>query len=378
MNNDLKRVNSILDETIDAVSEGRDEVFKISESSRLELYHMESELAKTKNLIKHIITEVDKLEKKEKATRNLYMAMSKDNSMVSKREVETVFNEVNRVQSELSQNRMLEKKLITKRTSLEFHIRHAKEVLIRTETLTNRMGTALDYLSGDLLEEIKEAKISKTMGIEILRAQEEERKRISREIHDGPAQKIASFIMKVDYCEKVLETDKELAKKELAELKTDIRDGVRDIRRIIFDLMPMSLEDLGLIPTLSHYIEELNKKIETEIGFKYNKNDDVKVSNVLRLSAFRVVQEALNNVVKHSKATKAEVLINISNTNLAIVVQDNGIGINKENQDAEYNTKSGFGLYGIKERVRLLGGNYNLKSISDGVEGCILEVEFPL
>ncbi len=372
-----KKIDIVLDETINAVSEGRKEVFKLYESSRMELYHMELELAKTKNLIKRIITEIDELEKMEKSSRKLYIAISKEPEKFEKSEINRVFDDVNKYQRELSQNRALEKTLLIKRTSLEFHIKSLKGILSRTESLTSKMGTALDYLSGDLLKEINDAKISKTLGLEILRAQEEERRRISREIHDGPAQRIASLVMQVDYCNKFIDTDSAVAKEELDKLKNSIRDGVRDIRRIIFDLMPMSLEDLGLIPTLAHYVDQLTKTTDIAIEFDYQKNDEIKVPNVVKLSAFRIIQEALNNVIKHSNADTAEVVVNIGDDGIEITVIDNGVGIDWSLK-SELKTDSGFGLYGIRERVRLLGGELDILSNKGNISGCKIVAKLPL
>ncbi len=378
MKQDLKKVDSILDETIEAVSEGRDEIFKISESYRMELYQKETELDKTKKLIKHIISEIDELEKSEKIARNLYMAVSKEPDNFKREEIEDVFAKVNHYQTELSKNRMLEKDLISKRTTLEFQIKNARDVIKRTEALTHKMGSALDYLSGTLMKELKDANINRNMGVEVIKAQEQERKRISREIHDGPAQQIASLAMTVDFCEKLIEKDAERAKNELSELKRLIRDSVKDIRRIIFDLMPMSLEDLGLIPTVAHYISNLNNRVGMEVNFTYNKATIVNIPNVVRLSSFRIIQESLNNSLKHSQASRVDVHIEVDKDKLEIIVKDDGVGFSKSSLESDFNSESGFGLYGIKERVRLLDGKQQIYSIDEGIDGCKIKVELPL
>lgn len=377
MSSEMERVDGILGKTIDVMQEGRDEVFKVSENSRLEMLHREAELMKTQNLIKFVISEISELEQSEKSSRNLYLAMSKEDSKFSADELNELFHETEKMSYSLREKRELEKNLIMKRTTLEFHLKNAKELLKRAENITNKMGLALDYLTGSLLDELEEAKISRNLGIQIIKVQEDERKRISREIHDGPAQFMANVVMKADLCEKLLDKDVERAKRELGSLKNQVRDSIGDIRRIIFDLMPMSLEDLGLIPTLTHYIEELKKNTKIDVDFVYKNEPLVKLTNIVALSVFRVVQEGLNNVLKHSEAKSVLVDLSIGSKELNLRIQDDGMGIGNNKQDG-VGLENGFGIFGMRERVRLLNGKFSIVSNEKGVDGTKLSVKIPL
>ncbi len=377
MNKELERVDSILSKTIDVMEEGRDEVFVISENSRIDLMHREAELLKTQNLITFVIEEINQLETAEKESRILYNALTKDDSNVSSIEISKAQAEAEKLLSTLKDKRQLEKTLIMRRTTLEFHIKNAKDVLQHAESLTNKMGAALEYLTGSLLEEIAEAKISRNLGMQIIRVQEEERKRISREIHDGPAQFMANVVMKADLCEKLLNKDPGRTRRELGDLKKQVRNSIGDIRRIIFDLMPMSIEDLGLIPTSLHYIEGLKKKHRINISFSYNKGSKISISNLVSLSVFRIIQESLNNVIKHAEANKVDVDLNIDANELYLKIRDDGKGfVNRDR--GSFNINSGFGIFGMKERVRLLDGEFKIMSTEDGIDGCEINVKIPL
>lgn len=377
MNRELKKVDSILEKTINVVEEGRDEIFKISENSRIELMHRKAELLKTQNLITFLITEIDELEQSEKESRTMYNAFLKNPENFSNDEINESQKKTELLLMELKNKKKLEKDLIARRTTLEFYIKNAKEVLQRTESLTNKMSTALEYLTGSLLEEIAEAQISRNLGMQIIKIQEEERNRISREIHDGPAQFMANVVMKADLCEKLLDIDIDRTRRELLDLKKHVRNSIGDIRRIIFDLMPMSLEDLGLIPTATHYIEELKKKNRIKINFVHNKVPTINVDKLVSLSAFRIIQESLNNIIKHSKASNVDIELSIEKKELILTVKDDGKGF-KESERNKFNTDSGFGIFGMKERIRLLNGDFSLKSTEDGINGCEIRVKIPL
>src|SRR5690606_15297747 len=141
----------------------------------------------------------------------------------------------------------------------------------KAENLTTQMSVVLGYLTGDIRQVgrlLEDTEYKHKMGLKILHAQEEERKRVAREIHDGPAQSMANAILRAEIAEKVLlQEGVERAKDELKELKASIRDSLADVRRIIFDLRPMALDDLGLVPTVQKYIDGLTKKITTQIQF---------------------------------------------------------------------------------------------------------------
>ena len=210
----------------------------------------------------------------------------------------------------------------------------------------------------------------------IILAQEEERKRISREIHDGPAQTLASLTMRIDYCldheglpEKLL--------LELQELKQSVIRSLKDIRRFIFDLRPMALDDLGLIPTIEQFISGFKQRTGVPVYVDID-GDRLSLSPEKELAVFRVIQEASNNAVKHAAPTSVYVFLKFGDAakKLSVVIKDNGKGFKVEEIRKNYGSLKKLGLLSMEERVRLSGGEIDF--VSELGEGTIVSFWVPL
>lgn len=360
-----QRINEILDKTITAIESGKKEIFEIAENTRTECERLNMQLDEIKNETKKLIKEVDRLQIKERKSRNKLAEVSKNFEKYTEEDIRRAYQIANNFRIELIMKRKEEKDLILRRNELERRIKLSQDTLERAERLVSQVGVALEYLSGDLdkvVEKVDDLNKKQLLGIKIIKAQEEERQRVAREIHDGPAQSLANVILKTEICEKMFNIDKAKAINELKELKDIVRGSLKDVRKIIYDLRPMSLDDLGLIPTIQRYGQIFYE--ETGIEVKVNLLDmESELNSYIQLAVFRIIQEALNNVKKHSKATRVLILIEVTREKLNLIIKDNGVGfdvdsLNKSNEDIN----SGFGLMGIKERAMLLDGMLEIKS----------------
>lgn len=210
----------------------------------------------------------------------------------------------------------------------------------------------------------------------IIMAQEEERKRISREIHDGPAQTLASLIMRIDYC---LEQQclSPTVSQELIELKESVIRSLKDIRRYIFDLRPMALDDLGLIPTLEQFISGFKGRTGVPVYVDVE-GDRTFVGGDRELAVFRVIQEAANNAVKHADPSSVHIFLKFDERKkrLAVVIKDDGRGFNFEEIKKNYGALKKLGLISMEERIRLTGGEFTL--VSDSGSGTVVSFWVPL
>ena len=196
---------------------------------------------------------------------------------------------------------------------------------------------------------------------EITKAQEEERKRIARELHDSSAQNLIALLHQLD---NLLTAKTKLPVKEAKALwgfYEQIRDTLQEVRRFSRDLRPSILDDLGLLPALEWVTEDLKNTYWVEA--------DLKVLGVERrlfpeteLLLFRIVQEALRNIAKHAKATKAEVEIKFDENKITITVGDDGKGFEPPENLGALTPAGKLGLAGMQERVQLLGGSVRLES----------------
>lgn len=197
----------------------------------------------------------------------------------------------------------------------------------------------------------------------ILRAHEEERKRIAREIHDGPAQSIVNLSLKLELCKKYLQIKNlEKLSDELISLSSSIKSVTKEIRTIIYDLKPSYLED-GLIKALENHFSIFSENTNINVAFSIS-GDDGKIEYYMTSTIYRIVQEAFTNIYKHAEATKVNVRLEIDENSLFLTIVDNGKGFDVSALEKKNNRRleSGFGLEGIKERLELISGNIAIKS----------------
>lgn len=210
----------------------------------------------------------------------------------------------------------------------------------------------------------------------IIMAQEEERRRISREIHDGPAQTLASLTMRIDYC---IEQDGIPVNviEELQELKSSIGKSLKDIRRFIFDLRPMALDDLGLIPTLEQFITGFKRRTGIPVHVAVT-GDRISLSPDKELTIFRVIQEATNNAAKHATPHSINIFLSFTTDKkrLSIVVKDDGIGFDVVSTQKAYGTLKKLGLLSMEERVRLADGEIEI--VSENNAGTVVSFWIPI
>lgn len=210
----------------------------------------------------------------------------------------------------------------------------------------------------------------------IILAQEEERKRISREIHDGPAQTLASLTMRIDYCLEQSELPDSLVE-ELRELKESVIRSLKDIRRFIFDLRPMALDDLGLIPTLEQFISGFKNRTGIPVYIDTS-GERAFLGGEKELAVFRVIQEATNNALRHSNPNAVHIFLNFEakKQRLSVVIKDDGSGFDVVETRKIYANLKKLGLISMEERIRLSGGEFSI--VSDSGTGTVVSFWVPL
>lgn len=196
-------------------------------------------------------------------------------------------------------------------------------------------------------------------GLGSLEAQEIERQRIARDLHDSTVQNLTSLVHKSELCIKLIDIDVIRAKLELNSMSSTLKMVINDMRGIIYNLKPMTLDDLGLTITIQRYANRVTNL--NNILVKVTANEETtEILSVIKLTLFRIIQEACNNIIKHAKANLINIDINYEEHKINVVVKDNGIGFNMDNLNTEQS--SSFGLSIMKERISLLSGSLDIKS----------------
>lgn len=250
-----------------------------------------------------------------------------------------------------------------KKQELEISLLNFRETAEKAENMVSQVGVVKDFIRGNLRDinvQLEGLKQRQQLGLQIIKAQEEERKRLSREIHDGPAQSLANVVLRMEFCEKLMDVEPDKVRDELRELKKIVKNNLQDVRKIIFDLRPMALDDLGVVPALKRYIEDFRDKNNINILTSF-RGRETRFEPGLEIALFRLIQEALNNVVKHARASEVKVSIDVNDTLVKAVVEDNGVGFIMAKALNNY-TGTKFGLISMKERTDLLGGNMNIET----------------
>lgn len=200
---------------------------------------------------------------------------------------------------------------------------------------------------------------SQMAGIEmIVTAQEAERQRLSRQMHDGPAQALSNFILQTEIAMRLLDIDPVQAKEELGNLKTSAMGTFQKVRNFIFELRPMMLDDLGLIPTLRKYTDAFKEQTGLDVSLTVTGNER-RLEPYLEVMIFRAVQELLGNASRHSQAALVKVQMDIGTDLIRVSVDDNGKGFDPETLKESKN----LGLKLIRERAEMLGGNFEVDSV---------------
>lgn len=372
---DISALDQVIHKTISVVDHSREEIFDIAEQARLECDNLLEEIELLKKEVKVTIDKGDELEKRLRKARLNLVEVSRNFQSFNEEDIKEAYEQAHAAQAELILTREREKYLRKRRDELQFRLRKLGGTVDKAEDLMTQMNVVMDYLSGDLQkvgQAIADAKQQQKLGLEVIRAQEEERRRLAREIHDGPAQQMANVVLRTELIEKIsLSRGVEEAQQELQSLKKMVRESLGEVRRIIFNLRPMALDDLGLIPTLDKYIQVMNEQEKVDIHFKTWGAEKVRLPSSMEVALFRFVQECLTNVVKHAQASEAWVKIEFRKQFVILIVEDNGIGF-----DPEKMMEKGFGILGMKERMKLLNGSIDVQSSAR--EGTKLTFKIPL
>lgn len=208
-------------------------------------------------------------------------------------------------------------------------------------------------LTSKLREE--EARISKLVLQKTLEAQENEHKRLAQELHDGVGQSLYSVSVGLQAIQARVKQEEQF-KEYMQEIVDELEKAIQDVKLYSLQLRPHSLDHLGLIPTVKHLVSSLNKThLHVNITFSHAHVDD-RVPPILEINLYRVIQEALHNALKYSKATLIEVILYKEQDELVLIVQDNGIGFVMDH------VKVGLGLKHMEERVYQMGGKLNIQT----------------
>jgi two-component system, NarL family, sensor histidine kinase DegS len=243
------------------------------------------------------------------------------------------------------------------------------------DNLMAKLSIALDFLGGKSESEDQQIQSEqlKLLNLKILHAQEEERRRVSYEIHDGPAQSLTNILLEADLCEKLMDIDIDRARLEIKSLKQTARSCISDIRKIIYNLRPVLVNGFGIEQVLQRLLD--NFEMESGLSVKLEVQSGIDLTDAaLKLAIYRVVQESLNNIKKYAQASYCSVILQKESQHVTLKIIDDGLGFDFGQYQKD--SKERFGLSNMRELVGLLNGNLVIESTPG--EGTHLTALFPL
>ena len=365
--------------TVEAMENSKGQIFEIYENTKNDVESARVMLKELKEETAKLQDEVDVLVHCEQQEKQRLVKVSSNFANYSEDKIRASYEAVKDVQVRLALVKEKEFQSRRQRDRLEIRLRGMEQTLLMAERLATKLGTVVGYLTSQISNVVAQMDIAsknKFLGVQIIKAQEDERLRVSREIHDGPAQEMANLIYQASICERLVDTRPEEAKAGLQELRRQIRTCLADVRQIIFDMRPMSLDDLGLVPALRQLVSKLEERKVLKTDFQVNGKERALEKHV-EVTLFRIIQEGLNNIHRHAGVSEGRLRLLFSPNDLSILISDEGRGFDME--ETEEMRKSGtgnghFGILGMEERAKLIGASLNV--ISNPGEGTKIHVKF--
>lgn len=241
-----------------------------------------------------------------------------------------------------------------------------KDDLEKRETVSNETARDLERAFDRLTSLVSHLADLRARSIDEIRLQEEERRRIARDIHDGPAQTMVWLMRKIEYTERLAAKAGDPAAAEaLTDVKNGLKSGLDEMRRIITNLSPPELDDLGLASAIEEYANSFRKRTNMKVEVEWSEHLTLQRDQEILL--FRIIQEALNNAAKHSGGSHCRVSLTSRTLSpkvreFSLVVEDDGSGF----PSGILASNGGFGLISMQERAEILGGRIAFERSSLG------------
>lgn len=265
-----------------------------------------------------------------------------------------------------------QQRLFTMRGQLE-KLQSDQRNMVRYRDLLNGIVEATEQTRGGNGAS-GEAEFTQQPVVRIIEAQERERHRLSRQIHDGPAQSLTNLVLQAEICERLFDVDAERARTELTNLKESVTSTFKKVRGFIMTLRPMMLDDLGLVPALRRYVESFAENSGVLAHLTVT-GKERRLASYKEVTTFRIIQELLNNAHEHSHAGSVQVNLDMGDDLIRTSVEDDGSGFELTETLTSPELEQ-LGLATMRERVEMLGGQMHVDS--DLGQGTKVDFELPV
>jgi two-component system, NarL family, sensor histidine kinase DegS len=325
-----------------------------SVTARLQIVEAELDTAETKS--RELEASLERVRDQAEESRVVEKHLLNNLKQFSPSEVQETFANIRETQLMVERVQLEYEFLTARRAELKDQgqfLRSASQILADLQRMYGENGAPPTAAEGD-----KQFRDASRQVFQII---EEERMRIARDMHDGPAQSMANLVLQAEILERLLDRNPKQLVTELAEFKNSVRNALEETRQLIFDLRPMTLDDLGLVPTLRKFIKEYGDRYGLATRFNVVGQERRLPGNTEGV-LFRIIQEALTNVHKHARAKMAEVTMNLQPNRVTVTIKDDGQGFDVARTEANLHKNKNLGLLSMRERAELEKGTLEIRS----------------
>ncbi|NMA70560.1 MAG: sensor histidine kinase [Firmicutes bacterium] len=385
-----QRLEEVLARITTELQEGRAQIQAMADEARMEEARLTRRLQELQLQLQRIADQVDRAAQEAYRARHRLMVVNRDFSLYTEDEIRQAYQEAQEAQLALATYQERERLLRQQRDEQELTVRTVRQLAERADVLVAQVSVALDFLQGNLeamSDQLQDLRARQEMGRRVIASVEEERRRLAREIHDGPAQALANLAFRAEICQRLVQAlfpekggagdapsgaSPGTLSEELERIREGVLESLREIRTIISNLRPMALDDLGLVPALRRFLQGIQTGSGgPQIDFHYN-DERTRLQPEQEAALFRVAQEAVQNALRHARAQQIIVRLEFSSNRVSLLVADDGVGF-----DREKSCRSGgrYGLMHMRERVEWLHGTFQVESRPG--QGTRIRVQIP-
>ncbi|MEZ4591215.1 MAG: ATP-binding protein [Chloroflexota bacterium] len=300
-------------------------------------------------LIKQSAAEVERLAQRNSQVTSYTRQLQTNFETLPREDIKEAYEALNDVQQRLFTMRGQLEKLQSDQRNLERLAEFQRKIIELTEG-----GSSLPSSGGARRRSGDQPNV-----IRVIQTEEAVRQGLVRKMHDSVASSISNFILQAEICQRFFDVNPDRARTELNALKSSAGSTFSNVKDFIFDLRPMMLDDLGVVPTLRRYAESFQEKNGVPVPITVT-GVERRLESHIEVTVFRNVQELLQNAMNHAQATQIQIQVDMGSEQVTAVVEDNGTGFNVE--DAFNGGHKTIGLATLRERTEMLGGELNIQS----------------
>jgi two-component system, NarL family, sensor histidine kinase DegS len=335
---------------------------------RTEYERVTARLRELQSLIEQSQQEVKRLQQRSVDVNTQLNRLEANFDNVPRPDIKIIYNNALDIKGRLLTMQGQLEKVQQDRSQLESFSAVLKQVLDRLEGINPQAFASAGVVRNPGAMPGGTGPLSNNTIVRIVETQESERQRLARQLHDGPAQSLTNFILQAEICQRLFDRNPDRAVEELGNLKTAASTTFQKVRDFIFDLRPMMLDDLGLVPTVRRYTTAFAEKNGMDIELTVSGDEHRRVESHAEVTVFRGIQEILGYSKEFTGSTRVDIMVDVaSDIEVRVTIDFNGKSIDEVENAPELSNQSGrvFSLSTLKERIELVGGSVEVYS-SDG------------